>query len=136
MFSLPLPAILGLGPTEFVVIITILAIPVALVIVVAGLYFRHQQEKLWHETARIALEKGQPMPPMRDEKEARPGSRDAAQDFRAGLVLVGVGVGLYFFLGFGFAALVGSIGVALLVYSACVALFAKKNSPQDPPSRS
>lgn len=34
-----------------------------LVCAVSAMYFRHRQSVLWHETARIALEKGQPIPP-------------------------------------------------------------------------
>jgi hypothetical protein len=34
----------------------------AAVMGLGGMYFRHRQIALWHETARVALEKGQPVP--------------------------------------------------------------------------
>jgi hypothetical protein len=130
-------AFLGLSPAELGIMIGMIALPVGLIMAVAGMYFRHQQQKLWHETARIALEKGQPVPPMpNDDDEKQHPRQDPGHDFRAGLILVATGAGLYFFLGRGIAAIVGFIGVALLIYAACVSLFRSKNPPQDPPSRS
>src|SRR5437660_1130186 len=52
----------------------------AAVMALGGMYFRHRQIALWHETARVALEKGQPVP-------AAPAGLhdDAAPNPRAGL---------------------------------------------------
>jgi hypothetical protein len=62
-----------------------------------SMHFEHQRRRLWHETARLAIEKGQPIPPHPDEP--KPTRRDAAQrDLRAGLVLIAVGAGTYIFL--------------------------------------
>jgi hypothetical protein len=104
------------------------------VIIVFGLKFAQRRQELWHETARIALEKGQPLPPlpadMRHEKHPNKNS-----DFRAGLILVATGAGLYlFFASFlpalrFLAAIPGFIGVALLLYAALSALFARKGQP-------
>jgi hypothetical protein len=80
-------------------------IPIA--IVCTSLYFKHRKEALWHETARIALEKGQPLPPRPDADGSLlgpvPASADAAtwmrmrrearraKDLRAGLILLALG---------------------------------------------
>lgn len=48
----------------------------AAVMGLGGMYFRHRQLAQWHETARVALEKGQPVPlppeGMDDHKTAAP----------------------------------------------------------------
>lgn len=133
----PLPiaaGLIGMGAPELIVVVVVLGIFIPIPIVVAALYFRHQQQKLWHETARLALEKGQPLPPRSAEET---GGRSIAHDLRSGLILIGLGIGLYFFLGRGIAFIVGFIGVALVLYAALIAIFAKdKNPPQDPPARS
>ena len=98
-----------------------------------GMYFHHRRQALWHETARIALEKGQPLPPLQDQ-ETSPPREHKNNDFRAGLVLVAVGAGLYLFLSailgrsFGLVgAIPGFIGVALLLYALLKALFSRKD---------
>ena len=35
-----------------------------------GMYFGHRRRVLWHETARIAPEKGQPIPPLSPDEAA------------------------------------------------------------------
>ncbi|MFI5335728.1 MAG: hypothetical protein ACHQ5A_03035, partial [Opitutales bacterium] len=73
----------------------------AILIPVFALYFQHRKRQLWHETARVALEKGQPMPPMPEESglskeefhEAIQHSRGGKNDLRSGLILIGVGAG-------------------------------------------
>ena len=62
-----------------------------------GMYFHHRRQALWHETARIALEKGQPLPPLPNDEPAQ-SHEDKKNDFRGGLVLIAVGAGLYLFL--------------------------------------
>lgn len=63
-------------------------------IVVAGMYFQHQKQRLWHETMRVALEKGQPLPPMPDDsQQARADKKQA--DLTPGLVLIAIGVALF-----------------------------------------
>lgn len=128
-----LAAMLGIGLPEWGIIIGIISVIGGIPIAIAALYFRHQQQKLWHETARIALEKGQPLPPQAAEDTERP---NAAADFRAGLILIAVGAGLYFFLGRGIAFIVGFIGIALVLYAAVIAILKQRNPPQDPPARS
>ena len=85
---------------------------------------RVSQQRLWHETARIALEKGQPLPEgLTADMLAGPGLRKCGpnrswNDFKGGLVLIGVGTGIYLAIPgparlWGFMP--GMIGVALLV---------------------
>ena len=100
---------------------------------VSAIYFHHRKNQMWHETARIALEKGQPVPPMplRDEELALrppPGvgyadwhkarlEESRTHAFRGGLVLIGVGLGLHLMLGPGnmIGAIPGLVGVALII---------------------
>ena len=64
--SLPTGLLSEISPGEFVPLagmllpIVILALPVALTAV--GLYFRSKERERWHETVRLALEKGHPIP--------------------------------------------------------------------------
>lgn len=108
---------------------------VGAIIATCAIYFHHKKNQMWHETARVALEKGQPVPPMplRDEELAlRPPaganfaewqeakereSRNHA--FRGGLVLIAVGLGLNIMLGARnmIGAIPGFIGVALLLHA-------------------
>jgi hypothetical protein len=102
----------------------------------AGMYFHHQRQRLWHETTRIALEKGQPVPVYREDHESsqRQATELRQHDLRGGLVLIAVGGGLYLFfravsnesvaaLGY----IPGLIGVALIVHWVIARAFAKKN---------
>jgi purine-cytosine permease-like protein len=96
-------------------------------IIFISFYFGNQRRQQWHETARIALEKGQPIPTQpapkwADARDAnRPGS--GRNDIRAGLILIAVGCGLYFGFTTGDlrgvpligAYVPGFIGVALLL---------------------
>jgi hypothetical protein len=100
-----------------------------------GMYFHHRRQAMWHETARIALEKGQPLPPLQDEPAYK---RDDQKknDFRGGLVLIAVGAGIYLFLNsflggaYGLVgAIPGFIGVALLLYGLLNVLFKGKDIP-------
>ncbi|MDO8540925.1 MAG: sigma-70 family RNA polymerase sigma factor [Opitutaceae bacterium] len=40
-------------------------------VIVSTFYFQHRKRQLWHETARLALEKGQPLPALPHEDEER-----------------------------------------------------------------
>lgn len=102
------------------------------VIIVFGLRFVQRRQELWHETARVALEKGQPLPPLPRELQADPAP---PSDFRTGLVLVATGLGLYFFFISLFGgwmrfvgAIPGFIGVALLLYATLNALLGRKDA--------
>ena len=68
---------------------------------------RWHQRQLWHETARIALEKGQPIPPegpssCQDDRFPRAGMRfryfkkHPILRISQGIILASIGVGLYY----------------------------------------
>lgn len=127
-------------------LIPIAGIVLAGVITVCGMYFHNRRREMWHETARIALEKGQPLPPLgpeQSEADEKPKDRDANHDVRGGLVLIAVGAGLWMmFTGIApglryIGAIPGFIGVALLLYALLAAMFRRKPTqpPQDPSAR-
>ena len=150
------------GPPEIALLIPIAAMTLAGVIVVAGLIFKYHQRRLWHETARAAIEKGQPLPPypgaQKDETEKswhefalslmaahhhcrRPRWR---RDLRGGLVLLAIGLAVYFARppdwtpGWNLAIYIpGFIGAALLLSALFSALFSSKETEADtrPPQR-
>jgi hypothetical protein len=70
-------------------------------------FFRYQRAKMWHETARIALEKNQPVPSAWDMgrmggRMRRWGSWNYFSpwwEIRRGLILLAVTAGLYFSMG-------------------------------------
>ncbi len=116
--------------------------PVAsLIFVVAIIAIRKnaetQRQKLWHETARVALEKGQPVPlapSFKSEEEKKQNESPIARDIRAGLILFAIGGGLYFGsrqIQFGpglFAFYIPIfIGVALLLNAGLSMLLGKKH---------
>lgn len=114
-----------------------------LAIIVINRIFWFRRTKLWHETARLALEKGQPVPNIWDgcsSWRSRGGWGGRAWDFRRGLVLIAVGCGLY--LGLAevhpsarfFAAIPAFMGVALLV-SALMSGWINRNNPNPPDDR-
>ncbi len=114
---------------------------VSILVPICAMFFQHQKKRLWHETARIALEKGQPLPPMSglDEQDVREVVREGRgknNDLRAGLILIGVGAGLYlFFVSLGaeavrfVGAIPGFIGVALLLHAMLEPLLNRKDRP-------
>jgi hypothetical protein len=64
-------------------------------------FFQWQRHKLWHETARLALEKGQPITSAGPDPEVQSWRswrrrRGATFDFRRGLILLAVSAGMYF----------------------------------------
>ena len=59
---------------------------------IAGTIEKLQKRRLRHELLRVALEKGQPLPPELLDEAPRRRSRD---DRRSGLVSIAVGVGVY-----------------------------------------
>ncbi len=145
MLQLPLPlaAVFGLNVPEIVTFVIPLAgIILGGAIAVSAMYFKHQRRRLWHETARIALEKGQPLPtsadlhPPRTERMAD-GDIPVAHDIRGGMVLIAVGLGLWLMFG-QFAdrlrfvgAIPGFIGVALLLFGIGRVLFGRKPSERN-----
>lgn len=90
-----------------------------LCLVLIGRYFRFRREKMWHETTRLALEKGQPLPANWSEAHSRCGRGGASWDIRRGLVLIAVGAALAIALHPHerlWAAVPGFIGIAFLLF--------------------
>jgi hypothetical protein len=114
-----------------------------------SLYFRNQEEKRMHETARLALERGQPIPTF-SPGWAAPQTPAARQNswiglLIGGLVNIAVGSGLYVMLASmpgayvaRYCALIpGLVGVALLLASLIVGLASlKRSGPGGPPPMS
>jgi hypothetical protein len=131
-----LAGILGVSLPELLsFVIPIAGIVIGGVIAVSAMYFHNQRKQQWHETARLALEKGQPLPSLPSEFNRRPEPQVERNDFRAGLILIGVGLGLsMFFVEVGarsvsyLAAIPGFIGAALVVNGLLTALFSRKKS--------
>ena len=93
------------------------------VLVGLGLANKLQRNKILHETIRLMIEKGQPIPPELLHPTAPPRRRSRV-DLYGGLVLVGVGLSLFILLGslsgiphgvIAVGAVPFLIGVALLV---------------------
>lgn len=134
--------VIGFTPTQVIaIVIPIAAIILAGVVTVSAMYFHHRRRELWHETARLALEKGQPLPPLNPDYEEHTGStpknRDENHDIRGGMVLIAVGAGLFLMLGslssnLRFIGVIpGFIGVALLLYALLAAFFRRKQPDSD-----
>lgn len=136
--------LLAFSPAELIPIIP-LFIPIVVVVfggltAIFALYFHNQRQAMWHETARVALEKGQPIPPMPASGDARQSSLQVTpaeweetklkQRYHGyligGLVNLAVGIGLFVFLSqfagkVGYVgAIPGCVGVALLIGAAIV----------------
>ena len=101
----------GHSPAESLVVVFAFVI----VIVVIKNMFQMRQSRLWHETARAALEKGQSLPPGAPSL-----SGCSPSNWYCGLVWIAVGVGLYLVNDCNvrnWAALPICIGAALLLAS-------------------
>lgn len=135
--------------SPIVIIFAIGAMLLIIVVPVAALYFNHKRSELWHQTARLALEKGQPLPgglsddpadilpPRVDLAEwtAARRAQSRSRSVKAGLVLIALGAGIQVFLysvrarvGW-VGAVPGFIGVALLLHSAFESLLDKSKAP-------
>ena len=137
LYPLPLPlaSMFGLEPWIIGIVIPVAGLVFAGAIAISAMYFKNRQRELWHQTAQLALEKGQPLPPMpRSDEEAEnqpPAGVDFAKwhearraesrrgELKGGLILIAVGVALFVFLGASVGrvagGVVGGIGFALLV---------------------
>ena len=109
-FSIPLlAALVELIPFAgmligFVAIVTPFAFIVAIVAVNSA--NARKKAELHHATIRLALEKGQPLPPELLNPPAACEPKRKFNDRKAGLILIAVGIGLYFF----FASVGGPVG--------------------------
>ena len=89
---------------------------------------RIQQQKMWHETVRLALEKGQPLPPNLGAGFRRFGRHSRPWQIRRGLILLAVGAGMYVAMaGHGrvWGAVPAFVGIAILISAMFI--------PQPPP---
>jgi hypothetical protein len=135
---LHLPHIFGLSGFGGAESILTLATVFTFVIIMVAIrsYTRLQRQKLWHETARSALEKGQPLPP---NFGGRGWGYQGAWPLYRGLIWIAAGVGLHFVNRPGiqdWAPLPICIGAAFLVVG--VISLARSNSssnPQNPADR-
>ena len=102
-----------------------------------------RQQKLWHDTVRLALEKGQPLPDQAGgdlcaaDWWQRGWRRRPWSDVRAGLIMVAVGLGLYYAIpgsGRVWGYLPAFIGFALLIAGLLGLLRSDKNPDQKDPS--
>lgn len=93
-------------------------------LVLAFFYFRFRRRQLMHETLRLMVEKGTPLTPeLVDSFKSLHARRGLGGDFRTGLILVAVGIGVTLVAG-KFGLIVLLIGVAFLF----IGLLEKKNN--------
>ena len=80
------------------IVVTSVVFLTAAVIVATVFFFAHRAKELKHQTIRLALEKGLPLPPglLDDAARARPRGNDLARGVK--LAFIGVGLSLYFYL--------------------------------------
>ncbi len=118
-------------------------VPISLFAAIAAIVFfslnyKNQRDRMWHETARIALEKGQPIPPRSDEPAHRDPRLKALGLFIAGTTQLGVGTAMHFFgrphLPAFIGPMIGFSGVALLLSGMLALFLTRKND--DPASKS
>lgn len=142
--ALPLAGVLDSSLEQLAaILIPIALLSLATTIVVSAIYFHNRRREMWHQTARLALEKGQPIPPLPDVEQherriTTPPREQAANDIRAGLICIGVGAALYLFLGaligpaFAYiGAIPGFVGIALLLFGFARLFAERKNSTTD-----
>lgn len=139
------PGLFAVIPPYVVVYTAILLfIIVSGIFLICLLYFQNRRREMWHQTARFALEKGQPLPSLgADERPPTPRPSDEARkDFRSGLIMIAAGMGIFLAfrdsLGLDLAylgAIPGFVGVALLLNGIITAIFrGKKNNDDRRPS--
>ena len=114
---------------------------VLLVILIRNI-FRLRHQRLWHETARIALEKGQPVPPGQGGFRGSCGwnGRRWGWAWYRGLIWIAVGIGLYYCdigQARNWAPLPFCIGIAMVAGGLIAQMVSKPeaNDPTDPAAR-
>jgi hypothetical protein len=125
-------------PGKLVMLIPIVAIimgcSIPIIIVGLQIYFRHRKNKMLHETIRLMVEKGTPIPSemfARTDRDLTGNEKPKSprNDLRIGLIFIGIGIGIVILTGApGYIILF--MGVAFVVAS----LFEKndKNDNQPP----
>jgi Domain of unknown function (DUF6249) len=115
---------LNVQPHMIAIVVPLAGLIFAGAIVASSMYFENRRRQMWHETARLALEKGQPLPPFPGDPAQPPKPPGSAtNDIRSGLISLATGAGLFLFLdnflGRGLAcvaAIPAFVGVALLLF--------------------
>jgi hypothetical protein len=121
----------GIDVIGIVAIVATFSTPI--VIIAIFFYFRHRRNQILHETVRMMVEKGVPIPPELFSKssEGTNAAKHPRNDFRSGLILTGVGIGVIMLAGkAGWIILL--VGVAFLIAS--LAENRSKNDVQPPKS--
>ncbi len=115
------------------------------------MFFKYQRDKMWHETARIALEKGQPVPSRWNVSFGSGRGRmngfepwgywSPQREIRRGLVLLAVSAGLYYSMGErtrGWIAIPACLGAVYLLLGLFSLLRGEPKDPndhRDPPAQ-
>ncbi len=144
-----LSSLSSMPPVLWVMLVPVSVFFVGGLIAVVALVMKNQERMRWHETARIALAKGLPIPNMPDSwspQSPTPGRhRQRMGLITAGLINVAVGIGLYFGLSAipgawvarDFAFIPALCGVALMIGAAIDLLLSRKfPDPGDPSPKS
>ncbi|HEY1765545.1 MAG TPA: DUF6249 domain-containing protein [Opitutaceae bacterium] len=118
--------------------ITAITLGLAALVAIIVLHFQNKERARWHETARLAIEKGQsiPLPDPGSQADTRLNRHRKRMGLViAGLVNLGIGIGLYF----GISAIPGAeqgrifvlipafIGAAFLIGVVIDAIFSPRN---------
>jgi hypothetical protein len=125
-------------PVMYIMMLPISIFVIMGIIAVVGMAMKNQERERWHETARLAIEKGVPVPsmPLAAPPVNVPLSRHKQRMglITGGLVNIGVGIGVYF----GLSAIQGAsetrfwglipalIGVALILGALIDILLSRK----------
>lgn len=138
-------AVFALGPEVLGLSIIVATFAFAGTVAISGMYFKHQQRRAWADLARLALEKGQPVPVPADrdwddaegrtrkDKPVRQGS-----DVRRGLIMLAIGAGMFATIRqsdhadsgwYTFAYVPAFIGVALLLNALLESVIARRARP-------
>ncbi|MBL9203608.1 MAG: hypothetical protein JNN01_00880 [Opitutaceae bacterium] len=128
----------------FLLVLIVGGLVIALVLPALAMYLRYRRRELWHQTARTALEKGQPLPSPEESVGTTAGARTQRwlRDVRTGMILLAVAGGLWLFLALAdhrpspyrfIAAIPGFVGLALILHAWLVArLDRRQDQPRDP----
>lgn len=134
---------------DFGVLIPIIIVCIPIVAIVCRFIYRDHERHRWHETVRLAIEKGQAIPPALLEQELEAGARRDPRKAAMGLLIgglvnIGAGIGLFY----GLAHLTGqqrvgwvgvipaAIGVALLAAALLNLYLFRDSSKSDAAARS
>jgi hypothetical protein len=134
-------AFLDLQPWSIAIIVPVAGMIFVMSFGLFSMYTSHQRHVMWHQLARLALEKGQPMPePPSDMPGWRTKTDPANTQERSrgymigGLINIAVGTGLFIALSqiskstAYFAAIPFFIGIALLLGAGIEMLLSRNNS--------